>query len=49
MANVAPPRFVRNPGPGPELGPALCEAFGVRRDRVPALIAQVLEKLERIG
>jgi len=44
MANVAPPRFVRIPGPAGEdsLGPTLREAFGTRQDRFPLWLEQLL-------
>ena len=47
MANVAPPRFVRSPGPagGDELGPALREAFGKRQDRFPMWLEHLLARL----
>ena len=47
MANVAPPRFVRTPGPagGDDLAPALREAFDKRQDRLPLWIEQLLSRL----
>ena len=47
MANVAPPRFVRIPGPagGDTLGPPLREAFGGRQDRFPLWLEQLLARL----
>ena len=47
MANVAPPRFVRTPGPSGdgELGSTLREAFGKRQDRLPLWLEQLLSRL----
>ena len=47
MANVAPPRFVRTPGPAGEdaLGSSLRAAFGKRQDRLPAWLEQLLSRL----
>jgi hypothetical protein len=49
MANDAPPRFVRSPGPagGDDFAPVLCEAFGQRQNRLPAWLEQLLARLRR--
>jgi hypothetical protein len=47
MANVAPPRFLRSPGPGGQdnMAPALHEAFGARQDRLPSWLEHLLARL----
>jgi hypothetical protein len=47
MANIAPPRFVRSPGPAghSDLAPVLREAFDQRQDRLPLWLEQLLAKL----
>jgi hypothetical protein len=49
MANIAPPRIVRSPGPagGDDLAPVLREAFGQRQDRLPLWLEQLLARLRR--
>ena len=49
MANIAPPRFVRRPGPcdRDDLAPVLHEAFAQRQDRLPIWLEQLLARLRR--
>jgi len=50
MANVAPPRFIRNPAPGLALAQALEAAFAARRiERLPAVLQQLLNRLHRLS